>query len=89
MEDNSADSEVFKKPTFLPVSSANKVPSTENSQNVSEKVELNEKPLPEQEIEPPKKHSVQKAALPIPYTEPSWGGKPDVLYSLEVKFQLY
>lgn len=85
MEDKNVDNDLFKKPAFLPVTSTSKVTPTENNQTVTEEKPPEENPPPEPECEPPKKPSTSKTiSTPIPYTEPSWGGRPDILYSLEV-----
>ncbi|XP_065225070.1 kanadaptin [Planococcus citri] len=87
MEDiKKTDDDVFKKPSFLPVAGASKVTSSENHDSVPEKKEPDQEPPPKEECEPPKEPKepcTSKSSLPIPYTEPSWGGRPDILYSLE------
>ena len=97
-ESVSSDADVFRKPSCLPEKAVTKpkpkavsiestlsedeklvgaeelAPSTTNGSQVEESVEL----VPE-----PSKPKV--SVHPIPYHEPSWGGRPDSPYSLEVR----
>lgn len=86
METSNTEDDVFKKPSFLPEKASGKPPPAEKSDPEPKEESVHEKRPPEPEPVPPNKPTAVKPCTPIPYTEPSWGGRPDVLYSLEVIF---
>lgn len=91
------NSDVFKKPSFLPEKS-----QTKSKQDIDVEEILCEKCEDEYEIkkeditvklketvELAKPSQTKTPTQPIPYQEPSWGGQPDVFYSIEVYQYLY
>ncbi|XKL62550.1 hypothetical protein PGB90_002383 [Kerria lacca] len=85
------NSDVFKKPSFLPEKS-----QTKSKQDIDVEEILCEKCEDEYEIkkeditvklketvELAKPSQTKTPTQPIPYQEPSWGGQPDVFYSIE------
>jgi len=89
--ENEKESPVFKVPKLFGPRPGIKKPlicediisddaDVESTTNIAE----NTKPIVEQKIDQPKKISKTTSQVPIPYEEPSWGGKPGDKYFLEV-----
>lgn len=86
------DSDGFKKPNFPLEKQPQKVAVEKEIQNES----VNAESIPEEvpvEVEPQllsvKPSATKTPTQPIPYSEPSWGGQPDMFYSLEVNHNLF
>lgn len=77
---------MFKVPEHptTPISSKTKDIATDDTSNTDEKTE----PVALNNNIRDVASKTGTALTPIPYTEPSWGGLPDVLYSLEVCMKL-
>lgn len=89
--DNEKDGPVFKVPKlFGPRPGTKKSVISEDTISNDSNVTLttneaeNSKVSVEQKIDQPKKVPRATSQVPIPYEEPSWGGKPGDKYFLEV-----
>jgi len=89
--DNEKESPVFKVPKLFGPRPGTKKPvicediiSNDTDVASTTNMEVNTKPIVEQTIDQPKKISKTTSQVPIPYEEPSWGGKPGDKYFLEV-----
>lgn len=92
------ETDVFKRPAFLPERATPRPSATETappvevpSQDEQPAVEAassttDDTAVTEQNSESTKPLKPNVITPPLPYTEPSWGGLPDKFYSLEVRF---
>lgn len=60
-----------------------KISNNDDVSTTNEAINTNDNDNIEEKIDPPKKN-IKTSQIPIPYEEPSWGGKPGDKYFLEV-----
>lgn len=89
--DNEKEGPVFKVPKLFGPRPGTKKPvicedivSDDTDVASTTNVAVNTKVSVEPKVEQPKKISKTTSQVPIPYKEPSWGGKPGDKYFLEV-----
>lgn len=88
--DATLDSDGFKKPNFPLEKQPSKVIvekeiKDETAEVIPEEVHVEVEP----QLSVAKPSAIKTPTQPIPYSEPSWGGQPDIFYSLEVNFTLF
>ncbi len=95
MEIPNSETDVFKKPTFMTEKSQKSKPTTTTDEQIPVVTPTTpadpcpESPESSKILSSVKPSQIKTPTQPIPYSEPSWGGKPDVSYSLEVGTSSY